>query len=49
VTIWGHYAEFVQQANFALFMAAWCLLALDAWQQARRAERRRKEAAQWKS
>jgi hypothetical protein len=46
---WGAYGQFVDNAEFFMFMVAWCLLALDAVQQIRRAERKRKERAQWRS
>jgi len=46
---WGAYGQFVDHAEFVLFMVAWCLLALDTVQQVRRAECKRKEKAQWRS
>ena len=45
---WGHYNEVVNAAEFAMFMLAWGLLALDAGQQVRRLRKRQRREGEWR-
>jgi len=45
---WGHYANFVSQVEFGMFMVAWGLIALNAQQELRKYNRKRKEREEWR-
>jgi len=45
---WSHYDAVAENIVFAHFMLAWCLIALDLFQNLKRYERNRKGRAEWK-
>ena len=45
---WSHYDAVVENIVFAHFMLAWCLIALDLFQNLKRYERNKKAREQWK-
>ena len=45
---WSHYDAVAENIVFAHFMLAWCLIALDLFQNLKRYKRRKEERKQWK-